>query len=145
MVKNSATGMKARIVAVPTFPAGFDINQWADDADPFDSEKVELAGSGIALNGDLVVWSKASKNVCFLRVLAGTEEAKNLDILLNVNRTAKGKTAVQDKITLVVTYADGTTKTGLNGAIISGPTMDSGSSEGRLKTREYEFHFENVI
>ena len=141
----SATGMKARIVTIPTFPAGFDITQFADDADPFASENVDVADSGAALNGDLVVWSKPNKVPATLSVLPGTDEAKNLDILLTVNRATKGKLSAQDVVTLVVTYPDGSTRIGTNGAIISGPVVDSGSSEGRLKTREYGFVFENVI
>lgn len=141
----SATGLKARIVSLPTFPSGFDITQFADDTDPFSSENVDVADTGVALNGDLVPWSKPSKITATIGVLPGTQEAKNLDTLLIVNRATKGKLSAQDVVTLVVTYPNGSTKVGMNGVIVSGPPVDSGSSEGRLKTREYTFHFENVV
>lgn len=141
----SATGMKLRVIAVPTFPAGFDITQFADDADPISVESVEVNGHGNALNGDLVRWSKPSAILANVNVLPGTEEAKNLDILLTMNRSTKGKLSVQDDVTLVQTLPNGTTRIFNNGCIVSGPPADGGSSEGRLNTREYGFVFENVI
>lgn len=57
----------------------------------------------------------------------------------------ENKVAVQDVITIVVTYPNGDQKILSNGVMISGPALNSGTAEGRLKTKEYEFSFESII
>jgi hypothetical protein len=141
----SATGIKMRLVASLTFPAGFDITQFADDGDPLNSENLTIAETAAALNGDLVAWGKPNVIPLTVAVLPDTDEDRNLSILWNVNRIGKNKVAVQDIITLVVTYPNGDQKILSNGVMISGPALNSGSSEGRLKTKEYEFSFESII
>lgn len=141
----SATGIKMRLVASLTFPAGFDITQFADDGDPLNSENLTIAETAAALNGDLVAWGKPNVIPLTIAVLPDTDEDRNLSILWNVNRIGKNKVAVQDVITLVVTYPNGDQKILSNGVMISGPALNSGSSEGRLKTKEYEFSFESII
>lgn len=141
----SATGIKMRLVASLTFPAGFDITQFADDGDPLNSENLTIAETAAALNGDLVAWGKPNVIPLTIAVLPDTDEDRNLSILWNVNRIGKNKVAVQDVITLVVTYPNGDQKILSNGVMISGPALNSGSPEGRLKTKEYEFSFESII
>lgn len=141
----SATGIKMRLVASLTFPAGFDITQFADDGDPLNSENLTIAETAAALNGDLVAWGKPNVIPLTIAVLPDTDEDRNLSILWNVNRIGKNKVAVQDVITIVVTYPNGDQKILSNGVMISGPALNSGSSEGRLKTKEYEFSFESII
>lgn len=141
----SATGIKMRLVASLTFPAGFDITQFADDGDPLNSENLTIAETAAALNGDLVAWGKPNVIPLTVAVLPDTDEDRNLSILWNVNRIGKNKVAVQDVITLVVTYPNGDQKILSSGVMISGPALNSGSSEGRLKTKEYEFSFESII
>lgn len=141
----SATGMKIRLVAIPTFPAGFDITQFADDGDPLSVDNVDIASAAPALNGDLVTWSQPNIINARISVLPGTEEAKNLGILWDVNRTGKNKVSAQDVISMVIDYPNGTTKVCSNGAILSGVPYDGGSSDGRLRTREYGFAFESVV
>ena len=141
----SATGIKMRLVASLTFPAGFDITQFADDGDPLNSENLTIAETAAALNGDLVAWGKPNVIPLTVAVLPDTDEDRNLSILWNVNRIGKNKVAVQDIITLVVTYPNGDQEILSNGVMISGPALNSGSSEGRLKTKEYEFSFESII
>lgn len=141
----SATGLKMRLVASLTFPAGFDITQFADDADPLNSENLTIAETAAALNGDLVAWGKPNVIPLTVAVLPDTDEDRNLSILWNVNRIGKNKVAVQDVITLVVTYPNGDQKILSSGVMVSGPPLNSGSSEGRLKTKEYGFSFESII
>lgn len=141
----SATGIKMRLVASLTFPAGFDITQFADDGDPLNSENLTIAETAAALNGDLVAWGKPNVIPLTVAVLPDTDEDRNLSILWNVNRIGKNKVAVQDVITIVVTYPNGDQKILSSGVMISGPALNSGSSEGRLKTKEYEFSFESII
>ena len=80
-----------------------------------------------------------------MSVLPDTDEDRNLSILWNVNRIGKNKVAVQDVITIVVTYPNGDQKILSSGVMVSGPALNSGTAEGRLKTKEYEFSFESII
>ena len=145
MHNESATGIKMRLVASLTFPAGFDITQFSDDGDPLHSENLAIAEPAPALNGDLVAWSKPNVIPFTVSVLPDTDEDRNLSILWNVNRIGKNKVAVQDVITIVVTYPNGDQKILSSGVMVSGPALNSGTAEGRLKTKEYEFSFESII
>lgn len=141
----SATGIKMRVVASLTFPAGFDITQFSDDGDPLNSENLAIAETAAALNGDLVAWSKPNVIPFTVSVLPDTDEDRNLSILWNVNRIGKNKVAIQDIITIVITYPNGDQKILSNGVMVSGPALNSGTADGRLKTKEYEFSFESII
>ena len=141
----SATGIKMRLVASLTFPAGFDITQFSDDGAPLNSENLAIAETAPALNGDLVAWSKPNVIPFTVSVLPDTDEDRNLSILWNVNRIGRNKVAVQDVITIVVTYPNGDQIILLSGVLGSGPALNSGTAEGRLKTKEYEFSFESII
>lgn len=145
MQNESASGISVTIVAIPTFPAGFNITQFADDVDPVSIENVDIADTGMAVNGDMVVWGTPHEIPMNIAVLPGTEEAKNLDILYHANRVAKNKVAIRDVITATINYPDGERKVLTNGAIISGPPLTSASSSARLNTREYGFRFENML
>lgn len=141
----SAIGVKVNILAVPTFPQGFEVTEMADDADPLDFPEITIAEYGMGVNGDLVVWSRAVPLEVTLNVIPNTEADRNLQILLDMNRVAKCKVSAQDLITLISSYPDGSRKILSNGKIISGTVANSVASNGRIKTRQYRFVFENKI
>ena len=145
MERVSITGLSVFLVAVPTYPAGVTLTQFADDSDPLDSDNVEIAGSGVGLNGDLVVWDKPNAVSMRLSVIPGSEDHAKLNRIWEVNRTAKNKLSVQDKVQAVVRYPDGTSVSLTNGAMVSGPALTGGSAEGKLKTPSYGFIFEGRV
>ena len=53
-------GAQVQVKASNTFPSGFVVSQFADDADPFDIPSIQIADKAMGLNGDLVTWSKAN-------------------------------------------------------------------------------------
>lgn len=138
----SATGLKIKLICLPTFPAGISISQFADDADPLDTPDLEMAQYAMDINGSLVLWRTPKPIEVDLNVLPNTQEDQNLSILADTNRVSKGKVSVADNITLVATYPDGTTKVLDNGALVSAPPMTSAASAGRLKTKHYKFVFQ---
>jgi hypothetical protein len=140
----STVGISARLVASKTFQSGFDISEFADDADPLDSPDLAVADTGFATNGTMVIWSRPAGIEMALNVIPMSEAAVNLSILLEANRVGKGKVSAQDKCTLVWTYPQGLIVTGNNGAIISGPIMPGAATSGRMKTQRFLFRFENV-
>lgn len=139
----SGFGLVINIKASKTFPAGFLVTQLADDADPFDSPSIQIADKAMGVNGDLLTWSKPSPIGITLAVVPGSEDDRNLSILLEANRVGKGKTSARDVITMVAVYPDERTVTLTPGAITDGPPLDSLASAGRLKSKVYMFTFEN--
>lgn len=141
----SATGVKVTVIAVPTFPQGFEISEFADDADPLDFPPAQIADYGMGVNGDLVTWTRPVPLEVTLNVIPNTDADKNLSILYDMNRAAKGKVSAQDLVTLVASYPDGSRKILSNGKLVSGVPAGSVASSGRIKTKEYRFVFENKI
>lgn len=141
----SGIGLKVNILATQTFPQGFEVTEFADDADPLSFPETQIADYGMGVNGDLVVWSRPVPLEVTLNVIPNTEADKNLTILLDMNRVAKGKVFVQDIVKLVATYPDGSQKILTNGKIVAGQVSNSVQSAGRLQTRSYRFVFENKV
>ena len=141
----SGFGIQARIVASNTFPLGFTVTQFSDDADPFDVGSQTIAETAMTLNGDLIKWSTATIIPVTINVIPNSEDDLNLAVLLEANRVGQGKTSARDVITIVATYPDPDTRTTtfINGAIVEGMTANSIASGGRFKTKNYLFNFEN--
>lgn len=140
----SAFGIKVNVTASFTFPMGIEVTAFADDADPMDIASTQLRDKAMGVNGDLIVWSKANALPFTLNVLPNTPDDDNLQVLAKANRAAKGRRAVQDEITVVVTYPDGQTLRFLRGAITDGMIGNGAASSGRLKTKAYIFAFEDA-
>lgn len=139
----SAQGFTLVLRASQTFPNGFTITEVADDADPFDIQAVEIASTAMNVNGDLVTWSSPTPMTPTINVIPGSESDKNLSILWDANRAARGKRNARDVITLVASYPDGSTKTFSEGKMTSGMPGGSVASGGRIKTNAYVFAFQD--
>ena len=139
----SATGFTLVLKASQTFPNGFTISEVADDADPFDIPAVEIASTAMNVNGDLVTWSSPQPMSATINVIPASEADKNLSILWDANRAARGKRHARDIITLVASYPDGSTKTFSEGKMTSGMPGGSVASGGRIKSNAYVFAFQD--
>lgn len=139
----SGQGLSINIVADVTFPAGFVITQFADDADPLDIADIEIASTAMGLNGDLISWGVATPIPMVTNLIPGSDDDINMSILLEANRVGRGKISAKDKITANITYPDGTITTLTAGRITNGPATDSVASAGRKKSKVYTFAFEN--
>lgn len=142
MADISGFGLTIRVVASVTFPQGFDVTAFADDADPFDLPSLQIADKAMGVNGDLLKWSKANPVLTTIGVIPGSEDDLNLGILLEANRPARGKQPAGDVVNLVGIYPDGTSKQLNNGFITDGMPGTSVSSAGRQKSKTYAFAFE---
>lgn len=140
----SATGISLLIKADKTFPNGFTVTQFADDADPFDLPSLEIAATAMNVNGELVTWSSPQPINPTLNVIPGSEDDNNLATLFEANRSAAGKTVARDIITIVATYPDGSTVTLSNGKMTSGFPGKSIASAGRMKSKSYSFMFQDL-
>jgi hypothetical protein len=150
-VNISGYGLQLFLQASFTFPTGFIVNQFADDADPFDVPTLTIGESAMGLNGDLITWAKANPIEITLNVVPNSVNDNNLQIILNQNRPGRGKLAIPDVIQLTAQFPVTSVFTApgiytyTNGIITSGMPGNSVSSAGRMKTKPYTFTFENVI
>lgn len=140
----SAFGIRVRLVASVTFPAGIDVTQFADDADSLDVPQQQIADKAMGVNGDLIVWSKANPLNVTMNLIPASGDDRNLSVLLEANRVARGKRGARDVITLTAIYPDGTTQTWSQGRITDGVPGKGLASSGRMKSKPYMFSFENL-
>lgn len=145
MINIGGAGSKVTIISVPTFPQGFTVTEFATDTDPLVVDDIEINNTEVGVNGDVVSWKKAGLLNLELSVIPNSESDKNLKILLNSNRLAKNKVALDDDITMIIVEADGTTTTYTGGKMLSGTPSNSISSDAKLRTKTYRFTFSNVI
>lgn len=138
----SAAGFSVVLRASVTFPQGFTITAFADDADPFDTPAIALAEKATALNGDLVVWSKATPIEVTIQVIPGSGDDANLAILAEANRVSQGKNSARDVCAMTAFYPDGRRLTLDTGRIMAAPVGTSVASSGRQKTKAYTFAFQ---
>ena len=78
-------------------------------------------------------------------MIPGSEDDDNLAALFEANRVGLGKISTSDLITMTGTYPNGDFITLINGRIVNGMPGNSVSSAGRLKSKNYEFQFENKV
>lgn len=140
----SGFGLRIQVVASETFGSGFDVTQFSDDGDPFDIPSIQIRDKAMGLNGDLITWSKANPINITLNVIPGSDDDKNLAVLLEANRVGKGKNAVRDRVTMTGIYPDGSSITLNEGKITDGMPGTAVASSGRQKTKAYQFTFENL-
>ncbi len=141
----SGQGLSINILSVPSFPAGFVVTQFADDADPLDIPDIQLNETAMGLNGDMISWNTANPIPMTINVIPGSEDDINLAVLAELNRAGRGKITTKDKIVATVIYPDGFIVSLINGKITNAPATTSVQSAGRKKSKTYTFAFENKI
>lgn len=141
----SGYGLKIQLRASVTFPAGITLSQFSDDVDPFDIPSIQEADKAMGVNGDLIVWSKASPIIVNIAVVPTSDDDRNLAVLLEANRVSRGKTSARDIITLTAIYPDSSSLTLTSGKITDGMPGNAVAGTGRTKTKTYGFCFEGRI
>src|ERR1700756_1611625 len=107
MINISGFGMSVRVTASNTFPNGFTVTEFADDADSIDSPDLDVTDTAMGLNGDLIEWNRAQSIEVSVNVITTSPADVNLEALLEANRVGKGKTSARDVVNLVATYPNG--------------------------------------
>lgn len=133
------------VQATFTYPAPVAITQFPDDQPPFEFESLEIADMVMGNNGDGITWSKAEPIKMSVNLIAMSIDDRIMSVLLENNRVGKGKLfATKDIITLSIYYANGGFKLLSGGKILGGQPGVSWESSGRLKTKNFNFAFENI-
>jgi hypothetical protein len=145
MTDISGFGSVIAIIASNTFPIGFPITNFADDADAFDFPSIAIADAAMGVNGDFISWAKAVPLKGTISVVVGSLSDQALQTIAKNNRPSQNKQNAGDIITMTEVLPDGTTATWTGGKMTEAPFGKSLSSAGRLKTRTYGFAFESVV
>jgi hypothetical protein len=140
----SIFGLVGNVTASNTFPNGFNISAFADDADPLDSPDLDIADMSMGPNGDSITWSRPQLIEIVVNLIPQTQDDQNMTVLMDANRVAKGKSSARDSITIVWTYPNGMTVTASDGKLVTAPAVQSGTAAGRAKTKRYAFRFAQV-
>lgn len=138
-------GTVLTLVATSTFPVGFPITQFSDDADSLDFPNLVIAEANMGVNGDLISYSKASPIKMTINIIPNSLDDISLNILFQANRPGKGKSNRRDVITAVIIYPNLRIATLTNGRMLEGIPGLGVANSGRMKTRSYSFAFENIV
>jgi hypothetical protein len=144
MINISAFGISLQVIASATFPNGFPVTEFADDADAVDAPDHDVADTGEGPNGHMVIWNRAVPIEVGMNLIPTSPGDVNANILLEANRPGLGKTPARDIITLVMTYPNGQVVTLNPGGIITGTLLQPVLAAGRLRSHLYRFRFENM-
>jgi hypothetical protein len=145
MINSSGFGVKVILIATGTFPVGFVITQFADNADSIAVENVDIADGTVGMNGDFIRWQAGKPILIDINVIPGGTDDRNLQILAEANRATLGKVPINDVITLTKVLPDGTGLMAVKGVLVNAPIGTSIEGSGRLKTKTYKFKFENAF
>lgn len=139
----SGNGLIVTLTASNTYPVGVSMTQFADDADPLDVPTLQIADGAMGVNGDLIRWTKANIIKLSLSVIPASLNDNILSILLEANRAGQGKISAKDIIQMILNFPQGNIVTLTDGFIIDGMPSNSVASAGRLKSKTYNFGFQN--
>lgn len=155
MTDVSATGSSIQITTDVT--GLINITRFSDEGTPFEFNEIEVTGSALSLNGELITWAKPVAYAASVTVVPMTSEDEALRKLLIASKVkySKGNTVAvnTDAVTVTMNASipklnnNGSAYRGFmftNGRIVSGPSAPSSSAEGKLSARTYTFVFEGM-
>lgn len=141
----SAMGVSATITAIPSYPVGHTITQFADDGDSLAVADMTIMQSGMGVNGDLVVWRVPVPTQITMNLIPGTDDCKFMENLFKLNITQKNKSSSKDLITMTINHPNGNITVMTNGYIVAGKPTQDYQANGRARTRSFTLVFENSI
>lgn len=151
MIYNSGAGFKIWISASNTYPLGFTVDEFADDADPFDVPEHYIGTARMDLNSRLFFQNVPKPIEIWLNVIANTQSDSKLASLFENNFQAVNKLFNSDLITMKVSYPtdegffDKIGKIYVNGRLLSGQALPPVIQSGKIKSRRYGFVFEKRL
>lgn len=139
---NSAAGMKVTVISTVTIPAGITLEAWSTDTDPLVFSEQPTADVKPSLNGDMVVNKKPVLIKVTTNLIANSEDARILLMLYDAMRIAKNKAAVQEIVTMLISYPQSQIVL-TNGILLSAAPGLSVGADGKYKDMKFEWAFEN--
>lgn len=146
MQDTSAVGVRVRLTASVTYPNGIIFDAFPEDGDTGATGETEIAGNASGVNGDLIWWKTVNGIETSVPIIPNTLEESLLDALFDGNRAAKGRFPKKDIIQIVIVNpVTGVPKTYKNGIIKRGTVGYTYGGDGRIKTKNYGFIFEDAV
>jgi hypothetical protein len=142
MINISGFGLSIIIVAISSFPSGFELSAFADDSDPLSIDDLEPTGFEQLYDGSLFFYDKTAPIKVSVSVIPGSDDDINLKILLQARKGSPPHLPIPDITSMMVRYSDGGIVGFTKGSIISGPLTDTIQSAGRKKSNKYNFVFD---
>lgn len=140
MIDIGAHGLSITVIAAQSFPMGFQLSQFSDDANPLDVKDTEPFGYELLYDGGMFAFDKATAIELSVSVIPGSDDDINLKILLQSKKGGASILPIPDVLTMVVSYPTGTVML-TKGTIISGPLADTVQASARKKGNTYRFVF----
>lgn len=137
----STFGSKVILSASINYPMGVEIEDWADDADPFGPDNVTISEYGISLNGALLSWQQPAVAELEFSVWANSDSDRILRNIFDTDSIRKGKAALINVLTLSVQFPDGEKAIFTSGKMLSGPPSSRAQQGGRKASKTYRFVF----
>ena len=146
MATNNVTGFGfvLSIIASVTFPVGFPVTSASDDTDSVDFPSVKFGDAVMGVNGDAIIWSRATMIPMTISVIPGSPDDLNLQALAKANRVFQGQNGANDVITATLLYPDKSLASLTQGTMTDAQFGKAIGSNGRLKTHTYQFMFGGV-
>src|ERR1700684_4433566 len=107
MIDISGSGTTGTIIALQTFPIGFQLTTFADDIDPLVAEEVETTGIEMLYDGPLFPFDKSAPIKIVVGVVAGSSDDINRKIMLQTRKSNASILPFPDVTSAVITYPDG--------------------------------------
>lgn len=144
MTDISAAGLSITFVTTISYPLGFTITAFADDADPLNIADINVGDMALDLNGNAYEWSVAEPVPVDLNLHANTEGSEDLDGLFDANKPGPNKQTVRDTITMTVNFPNKPTEIYSGGTTISYAPGTGTNSSGKQKVKKYSFKFSQM-
>lgn len=129
------------MTASTTYPFGFLIEAFADDADPVDLSEIEIGELVMGVNGTPAKFSKPAIVPLTISVFATSASNEFLSVLMQANMVGENKTSNNDTVSANIFYPNGQLIALNEGIITGGKPGYTISSGGRLSTMVYKFAF----
>jgi hypothetical protein len=141
MIDISTAGSGLTIFSVNSFPMGFRLSSFADDADSLVIEPTMVSGFEKLYDGTIFGFDKTSPILLSVGVIPNTDDDINLKILLQTRKSNPTYISLLDTVTMVISYPDGGRNVLSGGVMLGGSIADSMLSGGRKKSNTYSFAF----
>ncbi len=145
MADVSAMGIVAWFYDSEIFPNGFPVTEFGDGADAVDVANVGISQSSMDVNGNMVTFAAPEPGNLKFIMLAGTEAAQNMQVLIDAHRAVGGRQTTGGEISITLQYPDGESASFTECVILNAPVAKSVQSPGRYKNMEIEFAYKDVI
>lgn len=134
-------GTSITILAMKTFPVGFNITKFADDVAPVEFGETQLADHEFLVDGGMFSFDTSSAISVKIGVIPGTEDDENLSILFNASKSIFRVGGLPDLMVMTIMYPNQPPIILNAGYMRAGKAGTTISEAGRGKGKIYEFVF----